>query len=41
MFTDLLSRTGTRPVEYYPSADTRAWRRKRRAQRLATAVLAA
>lgn len=35
MFTNLLTRVGTRQVQYYPAADTRSWRRQRRAQRLA------
>jgi len=41
MFTDLLTRAATRSVAYYPSAETRSWRRQRRAQRLATVPLAA
>ena len=41
MFTNLLTRTGTRQVQYYPAVDTRSWRRQRRAQRLALLSVAA
>jgi len=41
MFTDLLTRVAIRPTAYYPSVETRSWRRQRRVQRLATVSLAA